>query len=330
VVVALALLVAPRGRAEAEPSVWTRARAPDAERASAAAAEVEGLLASRRQAQRGRALTPGDPLEASRALADLYLEQAEALLEVADAARSSSPELRLLLGEVLSKKRECSRAVPVLEGVARGSTEAAYRLEAMRQLADCYGALARPEDVIRTYTEALRLEPHGETRSVLLANQAETYMFVGDLDAALAGYQTALRTLAAASPMGLGGLAPTTLWGLAVALDRSGDLGAAFEAIRLARRFDPRDSQLLGPNWSFVPEHDEAWYGALGRWVAARDGASPEARAEAYDSAVAAWEEYIVRAPADDRWLPIAKARLRACDEERRAEKKRGAAIRPR
>ena len=120
---------------------------------------------------------------------------------------------------------------------------------------------------------------------------------------------------------------PTTYWGLAVALDRSGDIEGAFASIRLARTYDPEDRLLNGPGWFYVPDYDSAWYAALGHWAAARAATVPAARADAYLRASSAWQEYLLKAAPGDRWVPIARARAAQCETERKAAA-RGAARR--
>ena len=111
----------------------------------------------------------------------------------------------------------------------------------------------------------------------------------------------------------------TTLWGLAVALDRSGDLDQALRQIDLARTYDFADRALTDPAWFFVPPYDEAWYSALGQWATARHAELAAVRVEAYARAVARWRDYLSQAPPDDRWAPLARHRLAQCDRERAA-----------
>ncbi len=142
-------------------------------------------------------------------------------------------------------------------------------------------------------------------------------MATGDITAAVDGYREAIGLLSA--PIELFTLGPTTLWGLAVALDRSGDLDGALETIRLARTYDPLDKNLNGPGWFYVPDYDRYYYQALGHWSAARRATLPAARAEEYLSAVAHWQEYLDSAAPSDRWIGIARARLRQIEKERDA-----------
>jgi hypothetical protein len=42
-------------------------------------------------------------------------------------------------------------------------------------------------------------------------------------------------------------------------------------------------------------------------------------RVDAYARAVASWEEYVTTAARDDKWLPLARVRLKQCEKERAA-----------
>jgi tetratricopeptide (TPR) repeat protein len=197
---------------------------------------------------------------------------------------------------------------------------APVRSEAWQRLAVCHARLGRWDDEIKAYTEALALEPHPGPRATLLANRAEAYMVLGDVTAAVEGYRAALASLGSLDMFRYG---VTALWGLAVALDRSGDLEDALASIQLARTYDRTDSQIHGPGWFYVPPYDDAWYAALGHWAAARGAELGAARAASYQQAIAAWEAYLARAPSTDRWLPLAKARRAQCAKEREQTMKR-------
>lgn len=317
--------------ARAEPlSPWAIAAEPrvrgEADAARAAEASVMRYRATRRGAMAGG----GDVLDSGRMLGELHLRDALELLEGAAATTSSDAALRLRVGEVLDELERCPDAIAVLEGVARSRASAPYRLEAWKRLAVCYAKLSRPRDEIPAYGQALALEPDAAERAVLLANRAEAFMVAGQLDDATRGYRDALTVVGTLTTFEVPLHAPTIYWGLAVALDRSGDLEGAFAAIRMARVYDPNDRRLHGPGWFFVPEYDEAWYAALGAWFGARSAASPEERADAYASALLAWERYVARAPASDLWVNIAHARRGACAREQRAASLRADGSSPR
>jgi tetratricopeptide (TPR) repeat protein len=292
--------------------VWTRARNPDLARRAGALAEAEALVLKSRRLQR--------PLKYGLVFSErpeIYLREARRVLEAAGAETSRDPLLRFRLAEVLVDLGEHAGAAKHYEVAVRSPSLAApLRASGLMDLAVCYARLGRHEEEIKAYTEALSLEPLGPVRATLLANRAEAYMVLGDITKAIEGYRASLRSLLVVEMFSYG---VTTLWGLGVALDRSGDLESGLGSIRLARDYDPSDRLINGSGWFYVPPYDEAWYAALGHWVRARQATLSMARAESYGSAVEAWERYIERAPETDRWLALAKARLRACMEERDA-----------
>ena len=332
-----AALVAPG--AQATPTVWARALDPTIDQRAALIAEAEGLLIRYERLRRS-------PLrERVEEIGSLWLREARGLYERAGAATSSDAGLRLKYASILGALEEYAAAAAQLEallGVDAGTARRAglarpkgpafevaapFQAEAWQELAICYARLRRQREEIKAYDQALALEPHSGPRSTLLANRAEAFMVLGDITAAVEGYRAALSTLSTRELYRYG---VTTLWGLGVALDRSGDLDGAIEHIQLARQYDRTDQLIHGPGWFYVPEYDEAWYGALGHWAAARAAELGAARAEAYAQAIAAWEEYIQRAPADDLWLPLARARLARCEKEReQAMRQRRPAPRP-
>jgi tetratricopeptide (TPR) repeat protein len=308
---AAAALVTDARNAAADPSIWSQARSADQGRLAVAVADAEALQLKYRHLTRL-------PDEDRAMMGELFLRQARELLEGAGAARSPDPRVRYQLAEILHQLRDEARAVKLFETVVTAdTTPQTVRAEAYGQLAEAYTRLGRFGDEIRAYDAALRFEPQPFARARLLANRAESYMALGDITAAVGGYREAMGLLSA--PIEMFTLGPTTLWGLAVALDRSGDLDGALEAIRLARTYDPLDKNLNGPGWFYVPAYDRFYYQALGHWSAARRATLPAARAEEYLSAVAHWQEYLDSAAPDDRWIGVARARLRQSEKEREA-----------
>jgi tetratricopeptide (TPR) repeat protein len=311
--------------AYAAPTVWTKARDPEADRRRAIAAQAEVLILKAQLVRRGDAQGP--------AQSAAYLRDARRLLEEAGAQRSQDPEIRLRLAEVLYELAMptavppkdagdlTARSVTLLEGLVTATTPAPIRAWAWYLLAQSYTRLGRTDDEIRAYGEALKLQPDAHRRSVMLANRAEAYMLQGDLTRAIDGYRSAL---AAISSLEMFQYGVTTLWGLAVALDRAGDLEQGIAAITLARSYDQGDRLINdSTSWFYVPPYDEAWYRALGHWASARRAELRAVRAEEYGRAVAYWEEYLARAPPSDRFVPLAKARLRMCEKEREAGRKK-------
>ncbi|WP_437570353.1 tetratricopeptide repeat protein [Sorangium sp. So ce542] len=308
---ALALAAAPL---RAAPTVWSRALDPAADERAALISQADALLARYDRLRRSPLLERVDEI------GPLWLREARTLYERAGAPTSRDPSVRLRYADILEHLGDVEGAVAALEGLLRAHPPAPSRADAWHALAVCYARLGRYTEEIKAYDEALALEPHAASRALLLANQAEAHMALGDITAAVEGYRAALSTLGSLDMFRYG---VTTLWGLAVALDRSGDLEGAIEHIRLARTYDRNDQQINGAGWFYVPPYDDAWYAALGHWAAARSAELGAARAEAYLQAVAAWESYIARAPGNDHWVALAKARRAQCDREREQTMKR-------
>jgi tetratricopeptide (TPR) repeat protein len=318
VAVALVLGVAPAADA-APPGRWAAARMSPSARAEAAALERADaqLLAGRRLR---RIAAEVDPLRAGGLL--VHQQAALRILQAAGGARAASPALRLRYGEVLADLGEHREAAAVLETVV-DVAPVHLRVDAWVELAVEYARLGRARDEIGCYDRALAFEPHAPTRATILANQAEATMTTGDVDRAVAGYRAALGTIEQLSAQEVQVYAPTTLWGLAVALDRAGQVDAALDAVQRARSYDPLDSRLAGDGWFFNPPHDEAWYAGLGHLAVARRGPEPDVRLAAYGRAIESFREYVERAPEGDPWAASARARVASLLSERARYEKR-------
>jgi tetratricopeptide (TPR) repeat protein len=296
--------------------VWKRARQPQLEQQRELVAEAESYEL-RYQQQLGIGHPVLDRAEVA-VLGDMYLTRAAELLEKAGAATASDPFLRYRLASVYAMQKRPARAVVLLESIARADPPAPLRASVFFDLALAYAHLGRVEDEIKAYGEALDVQPLNHERALLFANRAEAYMLLGDITSAVAGYRASLALLSSDSLSFRGGA--TTLWGLAVALDRSGDLDSGLDAVRLARTYDPKDEQINGAGWFYMPPYDRHWYEALGHWQVARKvDVVTAVRADAYGRAMASWEEYLANAAPTNQWLPLARVRLKQCQKERTA-----------
>jgi tetratricopeptide (TPR) repeat protein len=251
----------------------------------------------------------------------LVLKRALRALERVRAARSRNAVLRERLAQIYHRLYDVEREEEYLEGAAThfefvASVESApvtTRALALSSLAICYARLGKHDAEIDVYDRAIALQPDPIAHSILLANQAEAYMARGDIIAAVRGYRSSLRATPSALMIDSG---VTTMWGLAVALDRSGDLDGGLELVRRARSYDPGDLRIHSSSWFYVPEYDEHWYEALGQWQIARDAKDADVAVLAYRGAAQSWRSFIERARADDPWLAIAEHRQRQCDKE--------------
>ncbi len=253
-------------------------------------------------------------------LGDSYLGRAGELLEQAGAGSSSDLFLRYRLAEVYALRERHQKEIAVLEGIARADPPAPLRARIFADLAVAYAHVGRFEDEIKAYGEALRVQPLASERSRLIANRAEAYMLMGDSTTAVAGYRAALALLS--NDYLMFGSGATTLWGLAVGLDRADELDASLDAVRLARVYDPQDKRINGAGWFYLPAYDSHWYEALGHWQVARKAEVVlSVRADAYGRALASWARYIeaATAAADDKWVKVARVRVLQCARERDA-----------
>lgn len=289
--------------AAAAPSVWAKASDPR----SVAAEEVmrQALKADLRFHQMARS--------AGRGAAPLVLREAKAKLAEIVAAGTRDFGARLLYVELLRDSNEHEEALTILKKLLKEDPPAPIRADVLAETAICHAIAGRREEEIAAYSGALAVQPHAASRARLLANRAEAFMAMGDLQAAVDGYREALAPLTTLEMFQIGS---TTLFGLGVALDRVGNLQAGLDAVKLARSYDPIDRRLRPPDWFFSPAWDAHWYWALGGWVTGRSSSLWAARAEGYAKSVSEWELYILEAPQDDRWIPLARVRLAAVKRE--------------
>lgn len=307
--------------AAAGPSIWRRAAAPEKHAAAQARAAGDHYLDEHYRLLQGRS-----PLRQAAALS-----KAERVLEDAGAPKSDDPITRYQMGRVHHYLYELERDARQLEAAAdhllyvarHPRTPITLRAQALQTLAISYARLGRHEDEVEAYDGAIANEADPDSHAVLLANQAEGHMALGRILQAVRGYRAALRATSSTLMLESG---VTTLWGLAVALDRSGDLEGALSTIATARTYDPLDQRINGSGWFYVPAYDEAYYNALGMWQRARAEDEPVEREENYRDAVAAWRSYLDRAPLTDPWVRLAERRLAECEAERQAKLESGAA----
>ena len=126
---------------------------------------------------------------------------------------------------------------------------------------------------------------------VARANLAETQMLAGDLESAIESYTRALEKAQAGHGHAL------AVWGLAVALDRSGDHARALE--RLQRAFGASGEGLLvlrGEGVFFVPAYEVHAYEALGHEARAQLLTEPQEQGAALRAAATGHRAFIAGA----------------------------------
>lgn len=295
-VVAIAFALVAAEAANAEPTVWRATASPRARAESEALHELDVLVGKSRSV-----------VDLSPTRRDLALH----FLEKAGAETSSSPVIALLYGDLLRVRGDRETALPYLS-LAVEDGPMLRRVDALSSLGFTFARLARPIEEAAAFEYALEFSVDAWERSNLLANQAEAFMAAGDLRRAVAGYRASLECLRGPELM----MAVTTFWGLAVALDRSGDTREALHSIAIARQYDPMDRALGDEGWSFVPDYEEGWYRALGALGRARSSADPAERVAAYRTAIDGYTDFLKRSPADGPYAAIARARIDVLESE--------------
>jgi tetratricopeptide (TPR) repeat protein len=307
--------------------VWDRARDP----ATADSYRLH-LEVQRRLAQGETALAYG-----FSATHEGQKDTVRSMLERAHADKSADPRLRFDLGLVyllLGRTEGASyyqRSAEVLGAALALAPDHPAAEENWSRLADACGHIGDHQCEQRAYNTVLRLTTEEADRGTSTLNLAETEMHLGNLKEAIDLYREALR-IASRSPSRT--LAPLAMWGLAVALDRSGDrVGADKEALAVVEM--QSSSGLAGllrsPSVFFYPDYELNWYDAVGASALARKpSATPAERARYWKVAEDAFAKFVAgaqRRGTADPWLELAKVRYAAAKVEReRAEKLRGKA----
>lgn len=307
-VVASMFALAPSARADTPLSVWQRARAPEA----AAAFDLHRVVQQRLVRTAIAAVDFGER------------ERVLALLERAGAEHHEDALLRFDLAQVYALLENHARAAQVLKAAIAKFPDHPAVDGAWLRLAFACGHLGDHTCEREAYTEVLRRETEELARATPTLNLAETQMHLGDLKEAIAGYREALRI---AGRVPARETAPLATWGLAVALDRSGDRPAAEKEARFAlamQRSMGLPRLLRSTDVFFVPAHEIHWYEGLGAAASARAATSARDAAKLWRLASRSFGEYVKAAEVKgDPWLAIAKARLAEAKSEcERAEQR--------
>lgn len=300
--------------ADTPPSRWDRAKDPSIEESYRLHVEVERRLTA-----------PKNPFEVGPAEARLL--DTRTLLERYGAEKSKDPRLRFDLGLVYLKLDDHVRAARVLEDVLAEFPGHPAAEDGWLRLAFACGHIARHECERRAYAQVLRYATEELARATPTLNLAETEMHLGNLREAVEGYREALRI---AGRVPSHETAPLAVWGLAVALDRSGDrLGAEKEArfaLELSRSMGG-PNLLRSPGVFFVPAYEVSWYEGLGASAKAKVSTSPTEIVNLWRAAEQSFTAWVRGAEREktDRWLELGRVRLAAVKAElERAEKKYG------
>jgi tetratricopeptide (TPR) repeat protein len=255
--------------------------------------------------------------------------RARMFLEEGHAETSPDVVLRFDLGEVCYELEDNACAKEVLERALQLAPDHPAALSAYSILANAHAKLDESEDERRVYARYLPRITDDESRAIALLNLSEADMHLGELDDAVAGYRETIDA-AAELPNAIELEQKTGLlarWGLAVALDRSGDVAGGAKEAKLVLQLDTDMREIRsGPNVFFAPERERFWYVALGFTEYAKEAPDAKTSALLWHRAEGCWKEYVadVRAKtAPDRWVDLARARLEKAHAARLAAERR-------
>lgn len=319
-----ALALAPSAHADTPPSHWDRARDPDIGASYRVHTEVQRLLSNDDIGERFRGFSP--PEESMKLRARDLLERA--INARVKANKPVDVRLRFDLGHVYLDlgsthgRENFGKASAVLKAALDEAPNHPAAEAAWLDLAFACGHVGDHVCERKSYVEVLRLETEDLHRATPSLNLAETEMHLGSLKEAVELYRETLR-LAGRFPSG--NTAPLAVWGLAVALDRSGDSVAAEKEARFALEIErgmnhPR--LLRSANVFFVPAYEIYWYEGLGWGADAKTAPNATESLRLWRLAEAAFTAYVRQADVDDRWLALAKLRLANAKAAREAAEK--------
>lgn len=312
--ISTAVVASSSARADTPPSSWDLARDPAEADRWALHVRVELLL---------NLPDPGDVLEVeSRREDERKAAMAQALLENADAAHSPDARLRFDLGAVYGRLATLSgrddfeqKAIDVLVPALELAPDNPAADGALDTLAIAYSKLDRPDDELDAWRRYLGRVTTARGRVRPLMNMGEVEMRLGRLDDALATFREGLHLCETLPNSGVNEIYALTLWDLALALDRSGDPGAALSTAAKARTWTWNVPVMRGlsqayetltgwdairdeSNVFFSPEWEREWYVALGFASAAATATDPRDAAPMWSKAEQHWASYVKRATA--------------------------------
>jgi len=291
--------------AGAVPSVWQRARNPERARAQRALVDLErwtlGAYDESVRVGERRGLLLG----------------AVAMAELRGAAQLPDVRIKFLLGEVLAdysvQREDDARAL--LEAALAEAPNHPLAAAAWATLAELRVRLGAAAAAYAAFARALERTWRPNPRAHVYGARAGLGMQQGDAMAAIRDFRRALRVATVAD------LVVILRYGLAVALERSGDLPAALRELKAARALKPKASAaVLGalelPEVRFVPSYEFFYYKGL---EAMAEGRFAESGADArldYRAAADFFAQYLEHAEPATPWVGHAERLRAACERE--------------
>ncbi|MFK8003013.1 MAG: hypothetical protein AB8H86_25820 [Polyangiales bacterium] len=165
---------------------------------------------------------------------------------------------------------------------------------------------------VREYQRSIRYALTPENTAVTYSNMAEVRMMDGDLIGAVRDYERAIHLARNTNSPDARGL---PLFGLAVALDRLGEIsearGRALEAVNVGMGID-----ILHRNGVFFePASEVHYYEALGNRALA-ERAQGEEKLTALRATLRSWQTYLALAADDDPWRSLVERRIESARME--------------
>jgi tetratricopeptide (TPR) repeat protein len=301
--------------AAADANLWQRAREPRLAAQQLVQNRIERVLGS-------IGLSEFDPELSAAAIAISVLTQTLPACGIrSDPPPSDTPQQArfeyLIAGALVdSDSNREADARCLLERALRRAPNSPLAAEGWFHLAIAASKLGDRSAEREAYVHALDLTWQPELRAKLRVNLADSEMGSADLKGALRDYRLAL--LDSRQPDDLS----AAYYGLAVALDRSGDLPSALAAagsalqIQLPPSLFPASSVLDLPSTFFTPSYEIHYYKALAAMAGARQAKEAVTERAALAEAAEHWAAYLVPAEADQSpWAP--RARLHRARVER-------------
>ncbi|HEY8074559.1 MAG TPA: tetratricopeptide repeat protein [Labilithrix sp.] len=340
--VALAILtLASAAHADTPPTVWDRAKDPTIETSYALHLDVMQLMENARLAERVQAFLPSRAFQGDADIAQTQITNAVEKLERFGAAKSSDVRLRFDLAAAyielarfeVDRRARMRQAMVVLREALALAPEHPMADEGWWNLGIACGYVGDTHCEHDSYVETLRRRTEEEGRATPMLNLAETEMHLGNLKGAVEGYRETIRL--AGKLQGDPLTAPLAMWGLAVALDRSGEHVRAEQEAKAAVELElasgvwrrgSRPRALEAQGVFFYPDYEVHWYFGLECVALAHVAKSADDAARLLRMAEGHFTTYVRGAEPDkDRWLEMAKARLAAAKSDREKAEQRAA-----
>jgi tetratricopeptide (TPR) repeat protein len=306
------VLAAPFAHADTPPTRWERAKDPDSTDTFRAHRRARALVYEAKTLERS-----GFRSDLRDPMGRRYLEEAIETLEAAGGEKSKDIRIRFDLGEVHFDLKDHKRSAEILKAALNDEPNHSASEEAWLTLAFACGHMGDHPCERKAYVEFLRRVNEEPLRVTPTLNLAETEMHLGHLKEAIEGYREALRLSGRTNHRET---APLAVWGLAVALDRSGDRAGAEKEARFAMELETsvgRPRILTSPDVFFVPAYEVDYYHGLGAYAL---GAVAKTASEAvghFRNAENSFARYVRVANTGDPWVEMAKARLAMAKAER-------------